>query len=215
MWTTRIQLEVTTANPTVRVRLQGLDRILGAVSTEVVRYRMREGRLKMFMPKRLRLYARNHIVYGKPRPPDENMMAELRQRFKPEVVALMAQYLDRDLVSLWGYDHLDWTDRQRVQGPRRSCYVVAAAPAGPRDRRRSMAALGVGSVLSGFPNRVSRLWLRWRPRSSAESSQVHLTTGPWHVEGRSALCLLSRSSWPLYAIALQVLVSYFPAPHRR
>jgi hypothetical protein len=30
-------------------------------------------------------------------------MMELRQRFKPEVVAL-SEYLDRDLVSLWGYE---------------------------------------------------------------------------------------------------------------
>ena len=32
-------------------------------------------------------------------------MLELRRRFTPEVVAL-SEYLDRDLVSLWGYDHL-------------------------------------------------------------------------------------------------------------
>ncbi len=36
-------------------------------------------------------------------PPDEGIMSELRERFKPEVVAL-SEYLDRDLVSLWGYD---------------------------------------------------------------------------------------------------------------
>ena len=33
-------------------------------------------------------------------------MLELRRRFAPEVVAL-SEYLDRDLVSLWGYDRLD------------------------------------------------------------------------------------------------------------
>ena len=38
-------------------------------------------------------------------PPDEVFMAELRRRLKPEVVAL-SEYLDRDLVSLWGYDEL-------------------------------------------------------------------------------------------------------------
>jgi hypothetical protein len=32
-------------------------------------------------------------------------MQELRRRFKPEVVAL-SDYLDRDLVALWGYDKL-------------------------------------------------------------------------------------------------------------
>jgi hypothetical protein len=33
-------------------------------------------------------------------------MIELRHRFKPEVVAL-SEYLQRDLVSLWGYDRPD------------------------------------------------------------------------------------------------------------
>lgn len=34
--------------------------------------------------------------------PDESIMGELRERFKPEVIAL-SEYLERDLVSLWGY----------------------------------------------------------------------------------------------------------------
>ena len=33
-------------------------------------------------------------------------MTELRRRFKGEVIAL-SEYLDRDLVTLWGYDRLD------------------------------------------------------------------------------------------------------------
>jgi hypothetical protein len=37
-----------------------------------------------------------------PPPRDEELMLELRRRFKPEVVAL-SDYLGRDLVSLWGY----------------------------------------------------------------------------------------------------------------
>ena len=45
------------------------------------------------------------IVYRVPRPPDESFMLELRRRFKPEVVAL-SEYLDRDLVTLWGYDRV-------------------------------------------------------------------------------------------------------------
>jgi hypothetical protein len=105
-------IEVTTANPTVHVRLQSLDRILSAVSMggDPVSHAVKEG-FKTFVPsQRLRRYAlrvmRSHIVYGKPSAPDENMMVELRQRFKPEVVAL-SEYLERDLVSLWGYDHLD------------------------------------------------------------------------------------------------------------
>jgi hypothetical protein len=32
-------------------------------------------------------------------------MIELRRRFKPEVIAL-SEFLDRDLVTLWGYDRV-------------------------------------------------------------------------------------------------------------
>ena len=46
------------------------------------------------------------IVYAAPPPPDEDLMLELRRRFKPEVVAL-SEYLGRDLVALWGYDNLE------------------------------------------------------------------------------------------------------------
>jgi hypothetical protein len=105
-------IEASTANPTVSVRSQGLDRALtsvlagrGPVSDAVKRG------VKVLMPsRRLRGYAlrmtRSYVVYGKPPPPDESVMLELRHRFKPEVVAL-SEYLDRDLVSLWGYDHID------------------------------------------------------------------------------------------------------------
>jgi hypothetical protein len=46
------------------------------------------------------------VVYKAPAAPDEQLMLELRRRFKPEVVAL-SEYLGRDLVSEWGYDQLD------------------------------------------------------------------------------------------------------------
>jgi hypothetical protein len=45
------------------------------------------------------------VVLGEPPPADEAFMLELRRRFKPEVVAL-SEYLERDLVTLWGYDAL-------------------------------------------------------------------------------------------------------------
>jgi Sulfotransferase domain len=45
------------------------------------------------------------VVYTDPPAPDEQLMLELRRRFKPEVVAL-SEYLDRDLVTLWGYEQL-------------------------------------------------------------------------------------------------------------
>jgi hypothetical protein len=45
-------------------------------------------------------------VQGRPSAPDEALMAELRRRYRPEVQAL-SEYLDRDLIELWGYDRLD------------------------------------------------------------------------------------------------------------
>jgi hypothetical protein len=45
------------------------------------------------------------VAYSAPSPPEERLTLDLRRRFKSEVVAL-SEYLDRDLVSLWGYDRL-------------------------------------------------------------------------------------------------------------
>ena len=45
------------------------------------------------------------VVYSVPAAPDEQFLLELRRRFKPEVVAL-SEYLERDLVTLWGYDRI-------------------------------------------------------------------------------------------------------------
>jgi hypothetical protein len=59
-------------------------------------------------PERLRGVVRTRwrgVAYGQPSPPDEELMDELRSRFKPEVEAL-SEYLGRDLVSLWGYDRV-------------------------------------------------------------------------------------------------------------
>jgi Sulfotransferase domain len=46
------------------------------------------------------------VVYSTPPPPDARVVNELRARFKPEVVAL-SEYLRRDLVSEWGYRHVE------------------------------------------------------------------------------------------------------------
>jgi hypothetical protein len=54
--------------------------------------------------KRLRVLWRR-VVYTDAAPPDEQLMRELRRRFEPEVRAL-SEYLDRDLIGLWGYDRL-------------------------------------------------------------------------------------------------------------
>jgi hypothetical protein len=46
---------------------------------------------------------KRRAIWGPPPPPDEEFMQELRRRFKPEVLAF-SEYMDRDLISLWGYD---------------------------------------------------------------------------------------------------------------
>ncbi len=48
---------------------------------------------------------RHRLLQGKPPPPDEELMHELRLRFKGEVEAV-SEYLGRDLVTLWGYDRV-------------------------------------------------------------------------------------------------------------
>ncbi|HLM85092.1 MAG TPA: sulfotransferase [Solirubrobacteraceae bacterium] len=46
------------------------------------------------------------VRYIDPPPPDQELMRDLRRRFKPEVESV-SEYLGRDLVTLWGYDDLD------------------------------------------------------------------------------------------------------------
>ncbi len=102
-------IEMIEANPTVRVRsprLQELEHSLymgqgqaaGAVKTVV----------KALTPQRVRhraLAVLRGLQQGESRPPDEELMLELRRRFKDEVAAA-SEYLDRDLVRLWGYDSI-------------------------------------------------------------------------------------------------------------
>jgi hypothetical protein len=58
---------------------------------------------------------RNRLFYDKPKALDEDLVLELRQRFKPEVVAL-SEYLGRDLVALWGYDKLEQPQQGASRG---------------------------------------------------------------------------------------------------
>jgi hypothetical protein len=101
-------IDVMEANPTVAVRSLRLDGALrglygerGPVSRAV------KGAVKTLTPQSLRRGAirtmRRRVAYGNPEPPDERLVAELRGRYGGEVKAL-ADYLDRDLVTLWGYD---------------------------------------------------------------------------------------------------------------
>jgi hypothetical protein len=98
------------ANPTVRVRSERLYKLLRSLY-------MGDGRLsrplkftiKSLTTRRLRvranLAAQHRVIYASPRPPDDELIVEMRSRFKDEVVAL-SEYLDRDLVALWGYDDI-------------------------------------------------------------------------------------------------------------
>ena len=101
-----LALERSEANPTVRVRSHRAEQLLEAVSVgrgPVSRAAKRL--LKTAVPERRRRGAlatvRRQIVSAAP-PPDEALMAELRRRYKPHVTAL-SEYLQRDLVGLWGY----------------------------------------------------------------------------------------------------------------
>ncbi len=104
-------IEPTHANPTVRVRSQRLHELVHAVSVgHGPISRAAKASVKAVTPRGLRRSARNlavtRVVYADPGAPDEECMAELRRRFKGEVVAL-SEYLDRDLVSMWGYDSVE------------------------------------------------------------------------------------------------------------
>lgn len=99
------------ANPTVAIRSPRLERLSrGVQSGRGVVGGPANAMLKTLTSRRLRqklLYPfRNRVVYREPPPSDARFMAELRRRFKPEVVEL-SEYLNRDLVTLWGYDALD------------------------------------------------------------------------------------------------------------
>jgi hypothetical protein len=104
-------IAVTEANPTVGLRARRLYELAHTVSVgEGPGPRAVRAAAKALAPRKLSrnsaLAIRNRVVYTNPRPPDGDFMLELRRRFKHEVVAL-SEYLDRDLVSLWGYDSLE------------------------------------------------------------------------------------------------------------
>jgi hypothetical protein len=106
-----LPIEVIEANPSAGVRSRRMDDWIRALYAERNPLtRALKATIKATTPKRvhgdLLRSVRRRLVYGRPAPPDEQLMRELRARFKPEVVAL-SEYLDRDLVSLWGYDSVE------------------------------------------------------------------------------------------------------------
>jgi hypothetical protein len=105
-----VSVEPLDANPTVRARSQRVHELLHAVSVGRGPLSLAlKSAIKTVVPQRLRRGAvgtiRDRLVYAEPAPVDALLMAQLRRRFKPEVVAL-ANLLDRDVVRLWGYDSI-------------------------------------------------------------------------------------------------------------
>jgi hypothetical protein len=99
------------ANRTVgvrSVRLDGFRRSLRAGRGPGFRALRDMGRALSTQRIREQLYypLLRRTVYSKAPAADERFMRELRRRYKPEVLAL-SEYLDRDLVTLWGYDSID------------------------------------------------------------------------------------------------------------
>ena len=106
-----VGIDVVDANQTkFRVRAMHMDALIRALYTGrgPVWGTVKKG-VKTFVPERVRRDAfqalRRRFIWGAPEPPDEALMLELRRRYKVEVVAL-SEYLDRDLVTLWGYDRI-------------------------------------------------------------------------------------------------------------
>jgi hypothetical protein len=104
-------IDAVEANPTVRPRSQLLNELVHAVGVgRGPVSRTIKGAIKTVTPaapRRAAFHAvKRQLVFAAPPEPDQELMRELRVRFKGEVQAV-SEYLDRDLVALWGYDRLD------------------------------------------------------------------------------------------------------------
>ncbi len=102
-------IDVLDANRTARsMRSQQADELVHSISVgRGPASRTAKAAIKALTPREMRRdllkVIQRRLVYRSPPPPDQAFMDELRRRFKGEVVAL-SEYLDRDLVTLWGYD---------------------------------------------------------------------------------------------------------------
>jgi hypothetical protein len=104
------KIEPSRANPTVRVRSRRAGALVGALSVGQSPLARAAGSvLKAVTSQRLRRRALGTVkgiaLDANPGLPDNELVSELRSRFKREVVAI-SEYLERDLVSLWGYDEV-------------------------------------------------------------------------------------------------------------
>jgi hypothetical protein len=106
-----VAIDATEANPTVRARSRRLHELAHTFSVgRGPLSRAVKTSVKALTPDTARRRAlaatRQRLLYAQPKPTDEALMRELKRRFKGEVVAV-SEYLNRDLVSLWGYDSID------------------------------------------------------------------------------------------------------------
>jgi hypothetical protein len=106
-----VPIEAIEANPTVGVRSQRLHELVHALSVGHGPLSAGiKGAVKAVTTRELRRAAlratQRRLVFGQPGQPDRAFVQELRRRFKPEVLAL-SEYLQRDLVTLWGYRDVD------------------------------------------------------------------------------------------------------------
>lgn len=99
------------SNPSAQVRARHLHNLMRTLSVaDGPASRMAKRSITAITPARSRhrvqRVIRRRVVFGRPRPNDQELVAELRHRFKPEVEAI-SDLLGRDLVGQWGYDRLD------------------------------------------------------------------------------------------------------------
>jgi hypothetical protein len=108
---TDVPLEPQEANPSVIVRSKQLEDLVrvAPLSRGPLTRSVKAG-VKALTSRRLRhsalRLARRRLLYTQPPPADDRVTLALRRRFKAEVAAV-SEYLDRDLVSLWGYGDID------------------------------------------------------------------------------------------------------------
>ena len=99
------------ANPTVQMRSRRLHGLVHAVSVGRGRGSLAvKGALKAVMPSEVRRglvrEVNGRLLHREPEEADDELMAQLRSRFKPEVVAL-SEYMGEDFVARWGYEHVE------------------------------------------------------------------------------------------------------------
>jgi hypothetical protein len=95
------------SNPTSTVRSQRLYDLFHAMSSgSGPMARAAQAVVPKRVGRRTALAVRDKLLLAKPAPADESLMHDLRVRFKPEVIAA-SEYLDRDLVTLWGYEEIE------------------------------------------------------------------------------------------------------------